>query len=115
MKTNYMDLYITILEKADHNKLPETIVSDSTLIYQGVLDLIDMGYLTGSQVVTREGPVMQRVAITEAGQRFLARNAKRGEPAEGLIAWAVKGQLLASLAVLILFVCFVVIFEYFRF
>lgn len=109
-----MELYIVILEKANNNALPETVVSDTTLTYQSVLDLIDMGYLTGSQVATPKGSVIRHVAITESGQRFLARNSEQSGVTEGGVATAFRGQLLVGLVMLILFICFVAIFKYFR-
>lgn len=110
-----MEFYLAVLESAHNNELPDTIVSDSTLTFQSVQDLMDVGYLTGTLVATAEGPAFQRVAITESGLRFLERNASLAGKKERYAADTVLEFLLASMTLIIFFVYLVFVLRQYLF
>lgn len=110
-----MEFYLEVLEGIHNAELPDTIVSDTRLIFQSVLDLIDVGYLTGTLVTTADGQVIQQVTITDSGLRFLERNASLAGQSEWRAADTALEFFLASMAMLVFFICLVLVIRHYLF
>lgn len=100
-----MDLYIAILEKASKNELPEIIVKDSTLTYQSVLDLIDIGYLSGTPVTNRSGQIITNVAITKSGLGFLESHINQRAKMKQSASTNIHNIFLVTLMFIVLVIC----------
>ncbi len=82
-----------ILRRAKRSKLPDRLEGDDAA---AVIELIDLGYMSGIKTTTLEGPSVMDPAITLPGAQYLKEQEKITKWASGALGGVIVAILTAA-------------------